>query len=78
MTAEKFDGQEVEVVVTATFRYKLKQSDYLTAKNLAEAMNIDETNFFEGNPLSILALEDIVRGDSIEWSFNWKKVDGGA
>ena len=71
-----WDGTEVEVSITATFRYKLNAGEDNLAygpgvETLEQAMAIDMANF-KADPAGTLALESLY--NEIDYMASWRVV----
>lgn len=68
-----WDQTEVELTVTAKFRYKVDEENYGPAKTLEEAVAIDITNVHD-DPIGMLMLEEQMEGSGIKWNVSWDLV----
>lgn len=69
-----WDGAEVEMVVTARFKYKVNAESYGGVKTLEEALAIDMANFSE-DPVGLLGLEIEYGDNEIEFSATLGKAE---
>lgn len=73
MPSEKreWDGTEIEVSLTATFRYKVVAESYGDAQTLEQAVAIDMYNI-QNDPVGVMSME--LSNTDVDFMASWRKV----